>query len=59
LTATEERIAQLVASGRSNHEVARTMFVSPKTVEWNLSKIYRKLHVRSRSELAAKLGSRR
>jgi DNA-binding CsgD family transcriptional regulator len=59
LTATEERIAQLVASGRSNQEVARVMFVSPKTVEWNLSKIYRKLHVRSRSELAAKLGSRR
>jgi DNA-binding CsgD family transcriptional regulator len=29
--------------------------MSPKTVEWNLSKIYKKLHVRSRTELAAKL----
>jgi DNA-binding CsgD family transcriptional regulator len=55
LTPTEERIAELVASGRSNAEVAQTLFVSPKTVEWNLSKIYKKLHVRSRGELAAKL----
>jgi DNA-binding CsgD family transcriptional regulator len=45
----------LVASGRSNAEVARALYVSPKTVEWNLSKIYRKLHVTSRTELAAKL----
>jgi DNA-binding CsgD family transcriptional regulator len=55
LTPTEARVAQLVAAGRSNHEVATALFVSPKTVEWNLSKIYRKLHVRSRTELAAKL----
>jgi DNA-binding CsgD family transcriptional regulator len=34
--------------------VARELFMSPKTVEWNLSKVYKKLHVRSRSELAAK-----
>jgi DNA-binding NarL/FixJ family response regulator len=55
LTETERRIAELVASGRSNAQVARTLYVSPKTVEWNLSKIYRKLHVASRTELAAKL----
>jgi DNA-binding CsgD family transcriptional regulator len=55
LTPTEQRIAELVASGRSNAEVARALYVSPKTVEWNLSKIYRKLHVTSRTELAAKL----
>jgi ATP/maltotriose-dependent transcriptional regulator MalT len=55
LTATEGRIADLVAAGRSNHEVAYALHVSPKTVEWNLSKIYRKLHVRSRAELGAKL----
>lgn len=55
LTPTERRIADRVASGRSNAEVASEMFLSPKTIEWNLSKIYRKLSVRSRAELAAKL----
>jgi ATP/maltotriose-dependent transcriptional regulator MalT len=59
LTATEQQIAELVAAGRSNHEVARAVSLSPKTVEWNLSKIYRKLHVRSRGELAAKIAIRR
>jgi len=58
LTATERQIADLVAAGRSNHEVARAVSLSPRTVEWNLSKIYRKLHVRSRAELAAKLARR-
>jgi DNA-binding CsgD family transcriptional regulator len=55
LTPTERGIADRVASGRSNAEVANEMFLSPKTVEWNLTKIYRKLGVRSRAELAAKL----
>jgi DNA-binding CsgD family transcriptional regulator len=55
LTATEQTVAGLVAAGRSNAEVAHELFMSPKTVEWNLSKIYKKLHVRSRAELAAKL----
>jgi DNA-binding CsgD family transcriptional regulator len=55
LTATEERIAAKVAAGCSNAQAARELFMSPKTVEWNLSKIYKKLHVRSRAELAAKL----
>ena len=55
LTATEQRVADLVAAGRSNAEVAHELFLSPKTVEWNLSKIYKKLHVRSRTELAGKL----
>jgi DNA-binding CsgD family transcriptional regulator len=54
LTATEQRVADLVAAGHSNAEVAHELFLSPKTVEWNLSKIYKKLHVRSRTELAAK-----
>jgi DNA-binding CsgD family transcriptional regulator len=58
LTPTEKRIASLVASGRTNREVAAALFVSPKTVEWNLSKIYRKLAVTSRTELAAKLAGR-
>ena len=55
LTPTELRIAALVARGRSNAEVANELFISAKTVEWNLSKIYKKLSVRSRAELTAKL----
>jgi DNA-binding CsgD family transcriptional regulator len=55
LTPTETQIATLVAQGRTNQQVAAALFVSPKTVEWNLSKVYKKLHVRSRAELAAKL----
>ncbi|HEY8866988.1 MAG TPA: LuxR C-terminal-related transcriptional regulator, partial [Solirubrobacteraceae bacterium] len=55
LTETERRVAELVARGKSNQEVARELYVSPKTVEWNLSKVYRKLMIRSRGELAAKL----
>ena len=53
LTETERRVAGLVAAGRTNREVADALFVSVKTVEWNLSKVYRKLDVRSRTELAA------
>jgi DNA-binding CsgD family transcriptional regulator len=52
LTETERRIADLVAEGRSNREVATELFLSRKTVEWNLSNVYRKLGVRSRTELA-------
>jgi DNA-binding CsgD family transcriptional regulator len=55
LTPTERRVAEMVATGRSNEEVARLLFMSAKTVEWNLTKVYRKLYVRSRTELAAKL----
>ena len=54
LSATEERIARLVGTGRTNAEVAAELHLSRKTVEWNLSKIYRKLGVRSRAELAAR-----
>jgi DNA-binding CsgD family transcriptional regulator len=53
LSATEERIVELARAGRTNREIAELMSLSPKTVEWNLSKIYRKLGVRSRTELAA------
>jgi DNA-binding CsgD family transcriptional regulator len=53
LTATETQVAALVAAGLTNREVAAELFLRPKTVEWNLSKVYRKLGVRSRSELAA------
>jgi DNA-binding CsgD family transcriptional regulator len=59
LTPTEERVAELVAAGRTYREVGDALFISPKTVQWNLSKIYRKLGVRSRAEMAAKLASER
>jgi DNA-binding CsgD family transcriptional regulator len=55
ITAAESRVAELVAGGRTNREVAGELFMSPKTVEAHLSRIYRKLGVRSRAELAHKL----
>jgi DNA-binding CsgD family transcriptional regulator len=53
--AHETRVAALVASGRTNREVAAELFLSVKTVEANLSRVYAKLSVRSRTELAARL----
>jgi DNA-binding CsgD family transcriptional regulator len=55
LTASEQRIAALVAQGRTNSEVAAALFLSVKTVESTLRSIYRKLDVRSRTELAGVL----
>jgi DNA-binding CsgD family transcriptional regulator len=55
LTPTEQRIAELVAEGRSNKEVAAVLFVTPKTVGTKLSRIYAKLGVHSRTELAHRL----
>jgi DNA-binding NarL/FixJ family response regulator len=52
LTPTEERVARLAADGAKNQEIADALFLSTRTVEWNLSNIYRKLGVRSRTELA-------
>jgi DNA-binding CsgD family transcriptional regulator len=54
LTPTEERVAGLVAEGRSNKEVAEALFVSVRTVEANLTRIYSKLGIRSRTELASR-----
>ncbi|MGA7050009.1 MAG: helix-turn-helix transcriptional regulator, partial [Mycobacterium sp.] len=51
LTATEERVADLAVLGMTNRDIAAAIFVSPKTVEVNLSRIYRKLTIRSRAEL--------
>jgi DNA-binding CsgD family transcriptional regulator len=58
LTKTESRVAEMVASGLTNREVAAQLFISPRTVEANLSKIYSKFGVRSRTELAAKMAER-
>jgi DNA-binding CsgD family transcriptional regulator len=52
LTPTEARIADLVAVGRTNREVAATLSITVKTVEVTLTRVYRKLGVRSRTELA-------
>jgi DNA-binding CsgD family transcriptional regulator len=54
LSQSERQIAELVAQGLSNKEVAAALSLSPKTVEWNLSKVYAKLGVRSRTELAGR-----
>jgi DNA-binding NarL/FixJ family response regulator len=53
LSATEAEIVKLVVAGHSNKEVAAVLHLSSKTVEWNLSKIYNRLGVHSRTELAA------
>jgi DNA-binding CsgD family transcriptional regulator len=57
LTPTEQRVAELVASGLSNKEVASALFLSRKTVEANLARVYRKLGVRSRAELARRFAT--
>jgi DNA-binding CsgD family transcriptional regulator len=56
LTAAEQRVAGLAAAGRSNKEIAAELFIAPKTVEMNLSSVYRKLGIRSRAGLSAALG---
>ncbi len=55
LTPTEERVAALVAEGRTNREVGAILVVSERTVEGHLSRIYGKIGVRSRAELAHRL----
>ncbi|MDV7223579.1 helix-turn-helix transcriptional regulator, partial [Streptomyces prunicolor] len=52
LTPTEARVAELVGGGATNREVAAELFISVKTVEGTLSRIYRKVGVRSRTALA-------
>ncbi len=55
LTAAEQRVADLVAEGRTNREVAAALFLAERTVASHLSHVYAKLGVRSRTELARKL----
>jgi DNA-binding NarL/FixJ family response regulator len=52
LTPQEEAVTRLVAQGLSNKEVAAELYVSPKTVQYHLTRIYSKLGVRSRVDLA-------
>jgi DNA-binding CsgD family transcriptional regulator len=55
LTPAERRVAELVARGRTNREVASALFLAERTVESHLSRVYAKLGVRSRTELARRL----
>jgi DNA-binding CsgD family transcriptional regulator len=57
LTPSERRVAALAADGRTNREIAQTLFLSIKTVEGHLSHAYRKLDVSSRGELSAALAT--
>ena len=56
LTETEQRIADLAAAGMTNKAIAGQLFVATKTVEANLARVYRKLGIRTRAELGARIG---
>ena len=56
LTASERRVAELAAAGLGNREIAQELFVTVKTVENHLSRVYNKLSIKSRGQLAGSLG---
>jgi DNA-binding CsgD family transcriptional regulator len=58
LTPAERRVADLVAAGRTNAEVAAALFLAERTVASHLTHVYAKLGVRSRTELSRKLGTK-
>ncbi len=55
LTPSEQRTAELAAAGMTNRDIASTLFISQKTVEHNLGRVYRKLGIRTRAELGRKM----
>lgn len=59
LTPSEQRVAELAATGMTNRDVAAALFISPRTVEVNMTRIYRKLGIRSRAELGRRMGADR
>ena len=59
LTETERRVAELAAQGRTNKEIAAELFMGVSTVEAHLSHVYRKLGLRSRTELAGRISTAR
>jgi DNA-binding NarL/FixJ family response regulator len=56
LTPQELKISMLVTEGKTNREIAEQMFLSPKTIEFHLTQVYRKLEIHSRAELGRLLG---
>jgi DNA-binding CsgD family transcriptional regulator len=58
LTPSERRVAELAAAGKSNREIAQTLFVTQKTVETHLGHVYDKLGVRARQKLSEALTGR-
>ncbi len=57
LTPSEGRIAELAADGQGNREIAQALFVTPKTVEFHLTSVYRKLGISTRAQLSRALAS--
>jgi DNA-binding NarL/FixJ family response regulator len=57
LTPQESRISELAAAGATNQDIAERLFISSATVEYHLSKIYRKFGIRSRAQLANMLST--
>ena len=56
VTASERRVAHMAAEDLSNKEIAQALFVTVKTVEQHLGRVYRKLDISSRRQLGAALG---
>jgi DNA-binding NarL/FixJ family response regulator len=55
LTASELRVARMAAEGLTNREIAQALFLTEKTIEVHLTRVYRKLDIQSRSQLARAL----